>query len=163
MPNVLYFICPTDNIEPIINYRSNSTNYFYTSLGNSFSDNTGLIIRDLIIQKSIQKRKIILKLNNKIIADSLFKQNYISYGLLENHYQQIKKFECLKNQSIQNSSYKKIVTSKIINYKITELKNQLNKIGISNVKICGEIFDSYNKTFNKIYPPIIHLKKHQLN
>ena len=53
MSNNLYFICPTDNLESIINSTFNEEKYYVTSLANSITFNhqfiklTSNIIRDL--------------------------------------------------------------------------------------------------------------------
>ena len=68
MFNKLYFICPTDNIESIINSKLNDNNFY---IANSISFNYDFIkeLLSIIESKKISDEIIALKIKKKMIQD----------------------------------------------------------------------------------------------
>ena len=73
MFNKLYFICPTDNIESIINSKLNDNNFYITSLANSITFNYDFIkeLHSIIESKKISEITFVLSDDNKLINDAL--------------------------------------------------------------------------------------------
>ena len=73
MFNKLYFICPTDNIESIINSKLNDNNFYITSLANSITFNYDFIkeLLSFIEAKKISEIAFVLSDDNKLIKDAL--------------------------------------------------------------------------------------------
>ena len=73
MFNKLYFICPTDNIESIINSKLNDNNFYITSLANSITFNYDFIkeLLSFIEAKKISEIAFVLSDDNKLINDAL--------------------------------------------------------------------------------------------
>ena len=73
MFNKLYFICPTDNIESIINSKLNDNNFYITSLANSITFNYDFIkeLLSIIESKKISEITFVLSDDNKLINDAL--------------------------------------------------------------------------------------------
>ena len=72
----LYFICPTDFLETVINATFSGDNYFLTSLGNSINleENHVAEICELIEKRSIASISFILSDDNKFIQNTLNSQ-----------------------------------------------------------------------------------------
>ena len=73
MHNHLFFVCPTDHLEPIVNLTYEGENYFITSLGNSIAFDEKMIakVNHLIDQKQIDKIIFVLAYSNKLVNDAL--------------------------------------------------------------------------------------------
>ena len=71
MSRHLYFVCPTDNLEKLIEEKYPQENYYLTSLGNSikFSNDFIVEINGLIEAKGIEKVTFVLSKNNHFILD----------------------------------------------------------------------------------------------
>ena len=78
MFNKLYFICPTDNIESIINSKLNDNNFYITSLANSITFNYDFIkeLHSIIESKKISEITFVLSDDNKLISDALENKEY---------------------------------------------------------------------------------------
>ena len=63
----LYFVCPSDNLESLIDKKFPQENYFLSSLGSSISFNSDFIeeVNALIELKGINKISILDKKENK--------------------------------------------------------------------------------------------------
>ena len=78
MQKNLYFLCPSENLEAVIEKSFPQENYFLSSLGNSisFSDDFILDINSLIESKGIGKITFILSNNNRFILDAMKNQEF---------------------------------------------------------------------------------------
>ena len=75
MQKHLFFVCPTDNLESVINFKFKHENYFLTSLGNSFEfnkDNVNEINIDLQPYLLNLLRNTFLKIENENIKNIRF-------------------------------------------------------------------------------------------
>lgn len=91
MQNNLFIICPTDHLEPVINSLYGCENYFYTSLGNSFTKDVKTMesLKKLIRRKNIGNIFFILSSDNKIVWDALESQYFRDIRGLNELYAQI--------------------------------------------------------------------------
>ncbi|WP_281615744.1 hypothetical protein [Flammeovirga sp. SubArs3] len=73
MQKHLYFVCPTDHLETIIEATFKEENYYYSSLGNSVSFEKDIIseINDVIETNNIKEVTFILSNTNKLILDAI--------------------------------------------------------------------------------------------
>ena len=71
MPKHLYFICPTDHLETVINRHYNEENYFISSLGNSidFNKQFTAYLCDLVEAKGITEISFVLAQDNTLFND----------------------------------------------------------------------------------------------
>jgi len=92
MDKLLYFTCPTDRLEPIINDAFEQENYFFSSLGNStvFDDDLLEHLKEMITTKKIKEISFVLSKDNRIVRDALGSQDYSEINGLNNFYCQIK-------------------------------------------------------------------------
>ena len=78
MFNKLYFICPTDNIESIINSKLTDNNFYITSLANSITFNYDFIkeLYSIVESKKISEITFVLSDDNKLINDAIENKDY---------------------------------------------------------------------------------------
>ncbi len=156
MTKTLYFICPTDCLEPIINYTFQQENYYYSSLGNSTSFDSNMLvqIKELIKSKNIDEILFILSNNNRIISDAIGKQCFSEINGLSFFY----------NQVIEKSNSKvswkvwedpTLLLSHLLNIKIKELTTGLRYFLDQLPKISGKIYDREEKVFLAIHSDLI--------
>ena len=153
----LYFICPTDYLEPIINHYFKQRNFFYTSLGNSidFSDNTMDHLRLLILKHSIEEISFVLSENNQIIKDALANQGYSKTLKLSNFYDEIKIQNEVSELVWQQNNGPFTIISHYISKKIQELHLQMDRLNLTQITIQGKIFNPETNVFNDIYSELI--------
>jgi len=91
MKQCLYFICPTDYLETIIERTFDQENYFYSSLGNSviFTKDELSEIKKLICSKGIREISFVLADDNPIVLDALANQNFSDIRGLKKFYNQV--------------------------------------------------------------------------
>ncbi|MEL6942585.1 MAG: hypothetical protein AAFO82_07945, partial [Bacteroidota bacterium] len=101
MKKLLYFTCPTDCLETIINHSFQQENYYYSSLGNSIRFNRIVIkqLTQLIKEKNIEEIVFVLSIDNSIVLDALGDQDFLEIKGLSRFYQQIIK----QNKSSETS------------------------------------------------------------
>lgn len=152
MQKRLYFVCPTDGLEPMINKKYRGSNYYYTSLGNSviFNCNTVGQIKRLIRKYNIKEIIFVLSNDNTILLDALGKQEHSDITRLAAFYKEVITrntypmvlWHIHKNQI-------SIAVSHLKN-KIRELELELNKGGTSEIKIEGKIFNRIDRNFHNV-------------
>ena len=69
----LFFLCPTDCLESIINKNYKGKNYFYTSLGNNSSFDLISLdsIKALICRHDIRNIYFVFSEQNKIVIEAM--------------------------------------------------------------------------------------------
>ena len=134
MKRSLYFICPTDYMEPIINGAFKKESYFYNSLGNSVSFNKQVLCetRKLIREKNINELSFVLSSDNRIVLDVLRNQHFSYITGLNNFYNQVVEQREQIEISWQTKSPRFLVFSYHLNKKIKELKNITSRIHLTN-------------------------------
>ncbi|CAM3626167.1 Carbonic anhydrase [Zobellia roscoffensis] len=164
MQNNLFLLCPTDNLEPVINTLYNYENYFYTSLGNTFSKDIRTLnsLKKLIRTKSIGNIFFVLSSENKIILDALESQFFKNITGLEKLY---KKIEEQKKHSEfwDNHHFQELLFSYYLNYKIKELSKYLGHSLLQSIPIKGKIYNQQENKFYPIYSNLICKEKFHFN
>ena len=156
MPGHLYFICPTDHLEPVINDVFDQENFFITSLGNSIVFNEDMIseVNELLDLKGIRNIFFVLSDNNRIVLEALEKEYSEKSGLSELSFKIKRQRKCA--EELWNKNNHQIVTlSYHLNDKIRELRQELNSIRMDTTPINGLIYDTCEKTFKSIYSNLI--------
>ncbi|GAB1308384.1 hypothetical protein KH5_10670 [Urechidicola sp. KH5] len=162
MHKYLFFLCPTDGLEPVINEFFEQENYFYTSLGNSFALNYKDILT-IIEKNSIEKIFFILANDNQVFKDALGQQYLSDISGLDKCYKAIV-LEKENTRLFWNNSYKEFtILSYYLNKKISELQHSLNQMASQPVKFIGKIYDRKLDAFQEIHSHLICLQKDSLN
>lgn len=165
MKRHLFFVCPTDYLETVINKHFYQENYFVTSLGNSISFNSQVIeeINTLIEAKSIAEISFVLSDNNKIIMDALKSENLKSFNGLESFYDRIsthtKRAEILKHVFHSETLF----IGNYLNFKVQGLIPQLKNWFSDKVKVNALIYQREKNVFKETYTELIHLENFCLN
>ena len=165
MKKLLYFICPTDGLEPIINNRFKQENYYYSSLGNSiaFDGNVVEQLKKLISTRNIGAIAFVLSSDNRIVLDALGKQNFSDVTGLNNFYTQITRQKEYSEISWQTWNRQFSVLSYHLNQKIKELKGALNEATTNQLEISGKIYNRREHKFNEIHSDLICMEYLSLN
>jgi hypothetical protein len=157
MKSCLYFICPTDCLESIIESKFHHENYFYGSLGNSltFTQNELNQIKELICSKGIREIYFVLSDDNQIVSDAIGNQDFSDIRGLENFYNQVQlqKEHLEMSWQIQNPQF--LILSSFLNTKIEKLKDGLSDLMIGEIAIVGKIFSKEEHQFKDIYSDLI--------
>ena len=165
MKRHLFFVCPTDYLETVINKHFHQENYFITSLGNSISFNSQVIeeINTLVEAKSIAEISFVLSDNNKIIMDALKSENFDSFKGLESFYDRIsaqtKRTDILKHVFHNETPF----IGNYLNFKVQGLIPQLNNWLSDKVKVNAKIYQRQTNIFKETYTELIHLGNFCLN
>ena len=164
MFNKLYFICPTDNIESIINSKLNDNNFYITSLANSITFNYDFIkeLYSIIEFKKISEITFVLSDDNKLINDAL-----------ENN--EFKNIRALDRLNLKISTHKKFfkkdsniseIRHELISYLLNQKKNELKNITDSSDLAFNINVMVYNKkvnAFSKVNSKLLNLELFNLN
>jgi len=165
MNKLLYFTCPTDQLEPVINNEIEYENYYFNSLGNSATFDSDLLIhlKKLITSKSINKIYFVLSTDNRIVLDALGNQKYSSITGLNQFYYHIKMHQENAKDLWQERYSQLLVFSYHLNSKITELKQGLQDLLSVELDINGKIYDIRKKDFIRIHSELFCLKYANFN
>lgn len=165
MQKHLYFICPTDHIETVINSTFLEENYYWTSLGNSvsFTRDTIQEMNTLIITKNITEITFVLSDNNKIVQDALQEQQFSDIRGLHRFYDAIIRQKQLTKLLWQTNNSKLPLISRYLHTKMKELHLSMDTEFNSQVKIGAKIYNSSEYFFSKIHAPLFHLESFNLN
>jgi len=157
MKSRLYFSCPTDYLETIIERNFDQENYFYSSLGNSvvFTEDELSEVKKLICSKGIREICFVLADDNRIVLDGLANQNFSEIRGLKNFYDQVlqQKKQLEMSWQIQNPQF--LILSAFINKKIEKLKDGLSDLMIGEIMISGKIYSKEDHMFEDIYTDLI--------
>ena len=153
MKKHLFFVCPTDYLEPVINDYFNRENYYYTSLGNSivFDYDTIYEIENLITKHDIREVSFVLSNDNSVIFDALGNQNFSEISGLDNLYCEVVKQKKRLETSWQIYNHQYLMLSYFLNKKVKELQFKLSDLLMDKIKISGKIYNSQEKVFTGIY------------
>ena len=165
MQKNLYFLCPSENLEAVIEKRYPQENYFLSSLGNSisFSDDFILDINSLIESKGIGKITFILSNNNRFILDAMKNQEFKYIKELKEYYKTIEKRKVLTIKSYKNKNFTSLITSHILKTKINELNSNLFDWIRNKISIEGKIYDPTKNMFFDVRINIIEPESLFLN
>ena len=165
MQKNLYFLCPSENLEAVIEKRYPQENYFLSSLGNSisFSDDFILDINSLIESKGIGKIIFILSNNNRFILDAMKNQEFKYIKELKEYYKTIEERKVLTIKSYKNENITSLITSHILKTKINELNSNLFDWIRNKISIEGKIYDPTKNMFFDVRINIIEPESLFLN
>ena len=164
MFNKLYFICPTDNIESIINSKLNDNNFYITSLANSITFNYDFIkeLHSIIESKKISEITFVLSDDNKLINDAIEKKELKNIRSLDHLNLKIslqKKF--FKKESTK-SEIRLGLISHLLNQKKHELKNITDSFG-QELDINTLVYNKEVNEFTKVKSKLLNLDFFNLN
>ena len=165
MQKNLYFLCPSENLEAVIEKSFPQENYFLSSLGNSisFSDDFILDINSLIESKGIGKITFILSNNNRFILDAMKNQEFKYIKELKEYYKTIEERKVLTIKSYKNKNFTSLITSHILKTKINELNSNLFDWIRNKISIEGKIYDPNKNIFFDVRINIIEPESLFLN
>ena len=155
----LYFVCPSDNLEGLIDKKFPQENYFLSSLGNSLSLSKDIMqeVSALIELKGIDKITFILSDDNKLIFDGLRNQNFDNINVLKKLYNNISNYKKLTSKVYGEENIQILVTSNLLNEKIKEIKLSLCDWLSSKVNIDAKIYfrksDEFKGFPNDLFDP----------
>ena len=148
----LFFTCPTDYLESIINNSFPEHHYFYSSLGNSvvFDLETVADLNALIEAKNISSINFILASDNRVV----------NTALSEHHTMQLEGLIPF-NRSIRQQYVQSFPTWKTASLPYllicAHLKNKLNEIKIelypwlsTKIKLNCMVYDVNNRSFKNV-------------
>lgn len=152
MHNRLFFVCPADRLESIINTKFRGVNHYYTSLGDSviFDHNTVGQIKRLIIKNNIKEIFFVLSNNNPIVLDALGNQEYARITKMTDFYRNLKvdnKYPLVLWHI--NKNQLSVITPHLSN-KIKELEKALSHTFMREIKIEGRIYSGSDFGFYSI-------------
>lgn len=161
----LYFICPTDHLETIIDRSFKQRNYYYTSLANSlkFDEKTINYLKALIKNRNIEEITLVLSENNPIFRDALANKGYSEVPDLRDLYREITVQKEYANKIWQKYNCPYIVLSYYLNKKVRDLRLQLSNLAHGQLKIKGIVYDKEKSVFNEIYSDLICREYFSLN
>ena len=165
MQNCLYFVCPTDYLESVINRTFRHKSYYYSSLGNSvvFDSNTIRQVKSLIRKYNIREVSFVLSYDNRIVLDALGDQDYSEIRGLDNFYNEIKRQKKSSEESWQSCNRRFSILSYYLNKKIKELHAELDSLFADGITIKGKIYNKQERIFADIYSDLISSEYFILN
>lgn len=165
MHKCLYFLCPTDCLEFIINDTFKYDNYFYTSLGNSFvfDFETLIYLKKMVEKHHIEEIYFVLSMDNIIVLDALGDQCFSKIIGLKKFYNEIEKHNKRSKVITLSGNSQLSVISYYLNKKIKLLQLQLNNLSNKSIKIKGKIYNRDQDIFTNILPDLVCLEKYHLN
>lgn len=165
MHKCLYMICPTDQLEPVINNRFKGHNYFYTTLGNTLVLDKNAIrqIAMLIQMYSIKEITFILAEDNCIVRDALNNQKFIETVGLKEAYAHLQEHRKNVQNSCHMLNYTALLLSYLLNQKIKELRAGLHGLLAAQPLINGKLFEKDSRRFKRIYSELVFADSINLN
>ncbi len=165
MKGHLYFVCPTDYLERVIDNENYQENYFCTSLGNSMTFDSNIVgqITKLLETRNITEITFILSDNNRIILDALGDQEFSMIRGLTKFYNQLLRQKEYAEECWQTCNQQHLLLSYHLNKKIKELSLELRWLLEKSVEINGMVYNQQNNAFTKIYSDLICTEYLRLN
>ena len=164
MFNKLYFICPTDNIESIINSKLNDNNFYITSLANSITFNYDFIkeLHSIIESKKISEITFVLSDDNRLINDALENKENKNIKSLDHLNLKIYSQKNFFKKESTISEIRQEIISYLLNHKKNELKNITDSLGLE-LDINAIVFNKEVNEFTKIKSKLLNLEFFNLN
>ncbi len=165
MEKCLFIVCPTDCLEPIINKTFDCENYFYTSLGNTFCDDseTLMYLTRMVKKHSIKNICFVLSFDNRIVSNALKNSELSSIPYLRHLHKDMNRQQSKLNLMTTDDSYLFTLLSYHLNEKIKTLNFQLSDRQKQTVTVRGKIYNRKEKIFTSIYSNLICLEQYHLN
>ena len=153
MKSHLYFVCPTDHLEPVIDVESEQRNFFYSSLGNTlvFNQDFASELGKLLLNRSIDSITFVLSNNNRIFLDAFYRQDYPEIKGMKSFYEDIThQKEQFRTMDIQVLDSELHILKRYLNLKVERLHDCLIDLGFDHLTIDASIFDASTRRFHKI-------------
>lgn len=165
MQKHLYFVCPTDHLEAVINNKFRQENYYLTSLGNSITFDPELVdeINSIIESNAIREITFVLSDTNKMILDALKKQGFKDTRGLKKFHHLIAQQKEITESIWQTSDIHIPIISYYLNLKIKELRPHLNNWFADSVHVNAQIYNRQNDTFYETHFNLLSLQRFSLN
>jgi hypothetical protein len=165
MRKTLFLLCPTDQLEPIINRQAQDAPYFYASLGNSFNADpkTLQFLKTLITSHEIKAIYFVLSRDNKIVLDALGPQRFSDIKGLKRYYSHLVALQKESQLSWSSQAAQTALVSYYLNQKINTLQHAFASTAAPSVTIRGKIYDKHAHRFYPIYSDLLCIKKPYLN
>lgn len=165
MQKRLYFICPTDFLETVINDSFKGENYFITSLGNSIALDTDKIdgINTLIETIGIQEITFILSMENRIALSALKDREFSGLHGLECFHDDIERQMAYTKIQWKTNNLGDPILYYLLNEKVSELKSKLSNWEVDQIKIGAKIYNRKMNFFTEITPDLINKEYISLN
>lgn len=161
----LYFICPTDHLENIIQKNLSKDNYFITSLGNSISFGPDLIeeINSLIRSRNIEEITFVLSDNNKFFKDALENQRFNNIRSLKQFYNFILNEKIRSNKIWEKSDIRSLIIAYYLNLKSKELELLISDPLFNPINLSAKIYKRQKNIFNEVHADLFSLDSFSLN
>ena len=161
----LFFLCPTDCLESIVNKNYKGKNYFYTSLGNNSSFDLISLesIKALICRHNIRNIYFVLSEQNKIAVDAMEGQTFPKIRGLQNFNNSINQSKKQSELFWKTSEPVFSALSYYLNQKIRQLQLNLSHELTQSVNLEGKIYIKSQNKFIDTYPDLVCLRKYNLN
>ena len=161
----LFFVCPNDYLEPVLNKSFGYTNHYYTSLGNSvvFDEDTICEIESLIRKHGITKICFVLSDCNPIIYDALGNQDFSEIRGLNHFYNEIVRQREYSENSWQMCNRQHLILAYYLYKKVEELQFGLSSLLADEIKISGKIYNKQENVFSDVYNDLICVEHFSLN
>ena len=165
MQKHLFFICPTDALEGLINRAYKEENYFLSSLANSinFSAAVSETINALIETKCITEISFVLSTNNALFLDALSPQNFNSIKVLHPLYKAVNAQKKIAHKYWKKEHIQIPIMSYYLNSKIEELQSKIDRWIVDSIKINCKIYHQTTEKFSTICPNLFYGKTLNLN
>lgn len=152
----LYFICPTDHLEPIINNTFKQENYYISSLGNSieFDSEMAYEVNELLDSKRIMNISFALSQNNSVLE--AMEKKYAGISGLTNLQNKLKRQKKYAQEIWDTNDPNFLAISYHLNDKIRELSRVLNHLRIDTPKINGIIYSRLEGRFKSPYSNLMY-------
>lgn len=165
MQKHLFFICPTDYLESVIDSTFKQKKYYYSSLGNSiaFDAETAGQLSELLHAENITEVSFVLSDDNRIVFDALERQNFSEIAGLKDAYTQITRQKKHAEKSWQTHDHQFLLLSYYLNNRVRELKQQFKGKAVNQLKVNGIVYRRKKKQFSEIYPDLVCRESYALN
>lgn len=153
MEKHLYFVCPTDHLESVINNSFEQENYFCSSLGNSirFYGSTVAQINNIIATKNITEITFVLSDSNPIVMDALSDRDFSELRGLRRFYNEMLRQKQRSKMLWQTNNWQVPILSAYLNMKITELQPKIRRWMMEPIKINGKLYYRKQQLFKELH------------
>lgn len=161
----LFFLCPTDCLESIINKNYKGKNYFHTSLGNNSSFDLISLdsIKALICRHDIRNIYFVLSEQNKIVVEAMGGQTFPQIRGLQNFNNSINLSKKQSELFWKTSDPVISTLSYYLNQKIIQLQLNLSCLLTQPLTLKGKIYIKSQNKFIDTYPDLVCLREYNLN
>lgn len=165
MKRHLFFICPTDHIEPVIRSAFNEQCYFYTSLGNSvdFNQDTIFDIKHFLDAKGIDKVTFILSDDNAIVKKSLENRDLTQIRSMAAFKNELQGVKFRSDSSWQSDNRHYLLLSYFLEGKVEDLRSKISEVFLEHKNISGKIYNRKDKVFLEMYSSLTDAEGFNLN